>query len=116
MAQNLRVRCRAHNQLWAEQAFGRERIEESRHLRRQESTRRCDESALRPLPTPEHDEASETQQAAIFGKVRLALRSMGFRSDEVRRAIAVVVRMHPTSEPLAIEQALREALVAATAA
>ena len=37
-AQNLRVRCRAHNQLWAEQAFGREWIERRRHFRQKKST------------------------------------------------------------------------------
>jgi 5-methylcytosine-specific restriction endonuclease McrA len=33
--QNLRVRCRAHNQLSAEQVFGREHLECHQHLRRQ---------------------------------------------------------------------------------
>jgi hypothetical protein len=32
-APNLRVVCRAHNQLYAEQAFGREHVERQRHLR-----------------------------------------------------------------------------------
>ncbi len=32
---NLRVRCRAHNQLSAEQVFGREQLERCRHLRQQ---------------------------------------------------------------------------------
>jgi hypothetical protein len=36
-ARNLRVRCRAHNQLAAEAAFGREVVERHRNLRRQKS-------------------------------------------------------------------------------
>jgi len=34
-ATNVRVRCRAHNQLWAEHVFGRERVERCRHFRQQ---------------------------------------------------------------------------------
>ncbi|HEY6558768.1 MAG TPA: HNH endonuclease, partial [Polyangiaceae bacterium] len=35
--QNLRVRCHAHNQLWAEQAYGRQHIAARRHFRQQKS-------------------------------------------------------------------------------
>jgi 5-methylcytosine-specific restriction endonuclease McrA len=34
-AANLRVRCRAHNQLWAAQVFGLETVERARHFRQQ---------------------------------------------------------------------------------
>jgi hypothetical protein len=36
-APNLRVVCRAHNQLYAEQAFGREHVERQKHLRQRAS-------------------------------------------------------------------------------
>jgi 5-methylcytosine-specific restriction endonuclease McrA len=91
-SRNLRVRCRAHNQLAAEQAFGRERIEWIRRFRQKKSTTR------------------------ILEKVRLALRGMGFRSAQAERAIATVARMHDPGEPPTLEQALREALRVATAA
>jgi Holliday junction resolvasome RuvABC DNA-binding subunit len=52
----------------------------------------------------------------ILEKVVLALKGMGFRDVEARRAVREVERKHPGTEPLTIEQALREALVAATAA
>jgi Holliday junction resolvasome RuvABC DNA-binding subunit len=63
----------------------------------------------------QRDRREESTEATLE-KVRLALRSMGFRNDEVKRALVEVVRKHETREPLAVEQALREALLAATAA
>jgi hypothetical protein len=51
-AGNLRVRCRAHNQLWAEQSYGREHVERARHFRQEKSERG---SADRAPP----DDASE---------------------------------------------------------
>jgi hypothetical protein len=106
-AQNLRVRCRAHNQLWAEQAFGREWVELSRHFRQKKSTREHGE--------PQHA-GLEARTTAMLEKVRLALRAMGFRENEARRAIVEVVKMHDGREPPGVEQTLREALLAATAA
>jgi hypothetical protein len=38
---NLRVRCRAHNQLWAE-VYGRKHVESSRHFRQQKCRRHGD--------------------------------------------------------------------------
>jgi hypothetical protein len=52
----------------------------------------------------------------IFEKVRSALRNLGFRDAETRRAIAKVIEMSDPSRPPTLEQALREALVVATAA
>jgi 5-methylcytosine-specific restriction endonuclease McrA len=104
-ARNLRVRCRAHNQLWAEQVYGRERVERGRHFRRKE------------WAAPDGDEPCEAKQArTVFEKVHLALRTMGFREHQARRAIAEVMSKHEAKEPLAPEQALREALLVATAA
>ena len=113
-ATNLRVRCRAHNQLVAEQTFGREWMERSRYFRQRKSTPANGESAIvseTNMPLPER-EASAT----IFEKVRSALRTMGFRDVEARSAIATVVRMRDSREPPTLEQALREALRVATAA
>ena len=113
-AANLRVLCRAHNQLSAEQAFGREWMERRRHFRQQKSTAEIGDSAV--VSGTEVGLAERKAIATIFEKVRLALCNMGFRGAEARRAIATVVRMHDLGEPLTMEQALREALAVATAA
>jgi 5-methylcytosine-specific restriction endonuclease McrA len=98
--ENLRVRCRAHNRLWAEQVFGRERVEQGRHF----CQKKC---------ASDQDGALAT---ATFEKVHLALRGMGFRDAEARKATAAVAAMHRDSEPPGLEQALREAVLLATAA
>jgi Holliday junction resolvasome RuvABC DNA-binding subunit len=46
----------------------------------------------------------------------MALQNLGFREHEARRAVAAVASAHDPSEPLALELALREALLIATAA
>lgn len=72
----IRLRCRAHNQYQAEQAFGTEFM---RH-KRQEAKRRATETQTRRAavvtPGPERDVAPW-------------LRHLGFRADEVRRAAAL---------------------------
>jgi len=105
-AQNLRVRCRAHNQLWAEQAFGREWIERRRDFRQQKST------------AAHHERRQETMAPAIavLEKVHKALRAMGFHESEARRAIKKAMTAYDAREPLDLERALRSALLVATAA
>ena len=107
--ENLRVRCRAHNQLWAEQAYGRERVEGARNFRRKKWERPRDVGRSVKPEKPEKIEASE----GVLEKVRLALRGMGFADAQARRAVAEVRRAH--DEPPPVEQALREALFFATA-
>jgi 5-methylcytosine-specific restriction endonuclease McrA len=92
-SENLRVRCRAHNQLAAEQAFGRETIERARHFG----------WTKRRGAWP-----SETAR-----RVHLALTGLGFRAAHAREAIAEVQRLHPTEYP-SLEQAVREAILVAT--
>jgi energy-coupling factor transporter ATP-binding protein EcfA2 len=114
-AGNLRVLCRAHNQLLAEQTFGREWIERCRHFRQQKSTTARDEPMVSDVARQQAP--SERQATAtIFEKVRSALRNMGFRDSQAREAVATVVRKHGARELLTLEQALRDALAVATAA
>jgi 5-methylcytosine-specific restriction endonuclease McrA len=108
-AQNLRVRCRAHNQLWAEQTFGREHVERARHFRWKKWERPRDEA--RPVK-PEKPAANEASPD-VLEKVRLTLRGMGFGDAQARRAVAKVRKAH--NDPPPVEQALREALFFATA-
>jgi hypothetical protein len=112
-AENLRVRCRAHNQLWAREAFGGEHIARSRHLRQQRSPSARSDHAPTSVPQPA---AHLESRAATFEKVRLALRGLGFRDAQAKNSIARVARMHPLSESLTLEQVFREALSVATAA
>jgi 5-methylcytosine-specific restriction endonuclease McrA len=111
-AENLRVRCRAHNQLWAEQAYGRAHVESARSFRWKKWERpRDDERSAKPAKRakPATNEASPD----VLEKVRLALRAMGFGDAQARRAVAEVRSAH--DEPPPVEQALREALFFATA-
>jgi Holliday junction resolvasome RuvABC DNA-binding subunit len=52
----------------------------------------------------------------IYEKVRSALRRMGFRDAQARRAVAVVAGRHNRSEMVSLEQTLREAIGVAAAA
>ncbi len=67
-AGNLRVRCRAHNRLHAEQTFGRAHVEERIHFRQRK-----------------YDVGSGPLEAAARG-----LLNLGFREAEVRRVLALV--------------------------
>ncbi len=90
---NLRVRCRSHNQLTAEQTFGRDVMKRARNFGR-----------------PKRKDAPALDGAR---KLHLALTGLGFGSIEAREAIAEVTRMHPTAFP-SLEQALRVAVLFAT--
>jgi hypothetical protein len=105
-AENLRVRCRAHNQLWAEQVYGREHTEHQRRFRQQ----KYDRTRLENEP----DITPATHGAALgnFGKVFSALKGMGFRDAQARFAIAEVERH---GQALTVEEVLREAVLVATA-
>ena len=91
-AANLRLRCRAHNALYAEQVFGRAHVERSIYLQRRKCT----------LAPP-----------GIVETLARALRSLGFREPEVRRALAALASRHDM-EATAVETLLREALLVLT--
>ncbi len=93
---NLRVRCRAHNALHAEQTFGKEHVErkirERRHPRQRGYT-------------------SESCDLAANG-----LANMGFRRAEVQRAIDTVSGRHRAGDlsTIPVQTILREALAVLT--
>jgi hypothetical protein len=93
-AANLRVLCRAHNQLHAEEVFGRKYVQRRIHFRQRRS------ETARAVP--------EALDAASRGLVRL-----GFREHEVRRAVGVIAIRHIDAPP--IDEVLREALALLTA-
>lgn len=104
-ANNLRVRCRAHNQLWAEDVYGREQVEETRHFRRKKREGRT-------ITTPEA--SSGPAEREMLEKTRLALTAMGFPGFRARLAIAALATRHDENRTL--EQTLREALALLTKA
>jgi hypothetical protein len=93
---NLRVRCRAHNALYAEQTFGKEHVE--RKIRERRDPR-------------QRGSASESCDLAAHGLV-----NMGFRRAEVQRALDAVSAHHPADDLSAIpvQTILREALAVLT--
>jgi hypothetical protein len=93
---NLRVRCRAHNLLYAEQAFGRDHVERKIHERRHPSRRGY---------------ATEGCELAASG-----LANMGFPRLEVRRALDAVTARHAGEilGAIPVQTILREALAVLT--
>jgi hypothetical protein len=109
------VRCRAHNQLWAEQAFGQEQVEERRRFRQRKSTI----EKAHPQGTEPRRKSVIPSESAISSilveKLRSAMQRMGFRKDEALRAIERMLMEH-ADESLSVERALRETILIATAA
>ncbi len=93
---NLRVRCRAHNLLYAEQTFGKEHVE--RKIREGRAPR-------------QRGYASESCELAASGLV-----DMGFRRAEVQRALDIVSARHGADDlsTIPVQTILREALAALT--
>jgi hypothetical protein len=93
---NLRVRCRAHNLLHAEETSGKEHVE--RKIRERRDPR-------------QRGSASESCHLAASGLVNL-----GFRRAEVQRALDVVSSRHQTEDvtTIPIQTILREALAVLT--
>jgi 5-methylcytosine-specific restriction endonuclease McrA len=93
---NLRVRCRAHNQLYAEQTFGKEHVE--RKIRERRDPR-------------QRGYISESCTLAASGLVNL-----GFRRADVRRALDAVSARHRTEAvaTIPVQTILREALAVLT--
>ena len=90
-AANLRVRCSAHNALYAEQVFGRAHVANRTHLRRG----KC-------VPTP-----------TSFETAARGLRSLGFREPDARRALETLATKRDM-EGAPVETLLREALLVLT--
>ena len=86
-ASNLRLRCRAHNRLHAEQVFGREYVEKRIHLRQRKYA-------------PAH--------AEVFETAARGLRFLGFREPEVRDVIARLATS--LDQRASVETVIRDAL------
>jgi hypothetical protein len=120
-AANLRVRCRAHNALYAEEVFGRGHVEERIHLQRSKCSRNASEhEGTRNTSTCGTSRARSPveRRAAIakpqsFETAARALCSLGFRDPEVRRAL-VLLETKLDIQAAGIDTILREALLVLT--
>ena len=108
-AANLRVRCRAHNRLHAEQVFGAAHVKR-RIAERQRASRRARQ--VQQPPTPTQAPKADAAQAELCIK---GLANMGFAESKAKRAVALVVERRATSgRAPSLEELLREALTELT--
>jgi hypothetical protein len=112
--ENLRVRCRAHNQLWAEQAFGKELVEQCRHFRQRKLAIRNASSSGSEQEREPHCRSEGLPSLVLVEKLRSAMRRMGFRENDALHAIKAMLSAH--GESISVERALRETILIATAA
>lgn len=99
-ASNLRVRCRPHNRLWAEDVFGKEHVAEAIESRR---------SAAREAEPPARI-ALETIDQTTRGLV-----NMGFAKPDVKKTVDALVQRHQgDARPVRLPDLLREAIAALT--
>jgi hypothetical protein len=109
-ASNLRVRCRAHNRLWAEQAFGRARVERAVHLRqRKHALSTHDAAAGGGVRSASMMPRSGDSWGDTCEKVAVALRQMGFGHARALDAVRVVEQR--IAGPQTLETFFREALL-----
>jgi 5-methylcytosine-specific restriction endonuclease McrA len=103
---NLRLRCRAHNQLEAECAFGAGFMSRKRHeARATRAARGTVAAAERPTAASGRTRTTERTQAAA--EVIPYLRHLGFRADESLRAAALCEAMPGASLEERVRVAIR---------
>ena len=98
-ATNLRVRCRAHNRLHAEEVFGREHVARAVDFRQRKARRVI---CAEPPPAAARD-------VALRGLV-----SLGFARSEARRAVDLVACRRHAADALPVQEMLREAIAVLT--
>jgi RuvA, C-terminal domain len=102
-ASNLRVRCRAHNRLYAEQVFGKDVVARQIDFRQRKS---AVSAASAVPPCAAAPPAPRILEVALRG-----LHNMGFPKTEARRALDSVSQR---GESLAVQDLLRNAIAALT--
>lgn len=114
-ASNLRLLCRAHNRLLAEQTFGREHVEKSIRLRQRKcaeesaerSAQAVDRASQSRAPTAAAGKLAETHTKLLSGLV-----NVGFKAKEARAALGeVFAGLSSASAPPPIEELMRKALL-----
>jgi hypothetical protein len=105
---NLRVRCRAHNRLAAEEVFGKVHVAGRIDLRQRKSPAVVVPSRL---PTP----ASSPPPTQVIELAMRGLRNLGFCATDARRAVDhVSQRRVANGDALDLQDVLRGALAALT--
>jgi Holliday junction resolvase RuvA-like protein len=103
-ASNLRVRCRAHNRLAAEDVFGKAHIAERIDFRQRKSR-----AVAKPVLAPPPD-SSQVIELALRG-----LYNLGFRKSDARQAVDhVSQRRIANGDELDVQDLLRGAIGALT--
>jgi len=104
-AENLRVRCRAHNRLAAEEVFGKAHVVEQIDFRQRKS-RAVAKPVLGPSPAP---------PPHVIELVLRGLHNLGFKKCDARRAVDEIShRRVATGEELDLQDLLRGAIAALT--
>lgn len=110
---NLRVLCRAHNQLHAEETFGRQAVARGRDFRQRKSRARRAVGVVGGGVGGVRGGGAE--QRPIIDAALCGLKNMGFRETEARSALTIVAARHgPRREEMALEVVLRDALAVLT--
>ncbi len=99
---NLRVLCRAHNQLLAEDTFGRRRVVAGQRRRKG--------MQMTPSSSRVERESRPSTTRDDFDTAQRALKTMGFKDTETRRAVATLRSQHVNRAAPQLEQILRDAL------
>jgi 5-methylcytosine-specific restriction endonuclease McrA len=101
---NLRVRCRAHDRLAAEEVFGKAQVADRIHLRQQRSIAIAATRACSPAPPPR-----------VIDLALRGLHSLGFSKSEAKRAVSHVSQGHGANgDGLDVRDLLRGAIAALT--
>jgi len=131
VASNLRVRCRAHNRLAAEDVFGKAHVAERIDFRQRKSLalrQRTSRDVAAPpppspppstppsaLPPPLPSPSPSSQPPHVIELAVRGLHHMGFRKTDARRAVDhVTQRRVANGDPLDVQDILRGALAALT--
>jgi 5-methylcytosine-specific restriction endonuclease McrA len=111
-ASNLRVRCRAHNRLAAEEVFGKAHVAERIDFRQRKS--RAAAKLVPPPPSPPPSPSPSPSPQVIELAVR-GLHNMGFTKSDARRAVDhVSQRRVANGDEVDVQALLRGAIAALT--
>ncbi len=103
---NLRLRCRAHNQYEAERVFGESFMDQKREAARSAVVSRAQAPAVESRARAEAGEARACSAEEHSKDIIAGLRELGFRADQARRAAEYCATLHNAT----LEARMRAAL------
>ena len=127
-ASDLRVRCRPHNRMWAEEVFGKEHVAQAIEARREESKQRESEPESTTASAPPRSPPESPPESApveppaapmislqIIDQTMRGLLNMGFAKPDVKSTVDALVHRHRSdAEPVKLPALIREAIAALT--